>query len=85
MPDGAVKRKEKGATMAGASQSLNRLIKAVLSCHAPDTVDAIDFCSGFGRNDLSREKRLTFSVEAASEAECDKRARLTVGERGSAI
>jgi len=31
-------------------------------------------------------KRLPFAIEAPSEAECDKRrARLTVGERGSAI
>lgn len=60
MPDGAVKRKEKGATMAGASQALNRLIKVILSCHALGTVDAIDFCSGFGRNDLSREKAAVF-------------------------
>jgi len=30
-------------------------------------------------------KRLPFAIEAPSETECDKRARLTVGERGSAI
>jgi len=62
--------------MAGDSQTLNRLIKAILSTQAPGFVDAIDFCSGFSRNDLSCKKRLPFSIEGASEADCDKRARL---------